>query len=56
MKLPCNRPRGGAKRRFMDVEGDEDAEDRLMEADDWLWQNLEEQEREKKETKTSSVC
>lgn len=40
----------------MDVARDEDAEDRLMEADDWLWQNLEEQEEEKNETKTSSVC
>lgn len=52
----ANRPRRGAKGRFMDVARDEDAEDRLMEADDWLWQNLEEQEEEKNETKTSSVC
>lgn len=33
----------------MDVARDEDAEDRLMEADDWFWQNLEEQEEEKRQ-------
>lgn len=41
--------------KFMDVARDEDLEP-LMEANDWLWQNLKGQEEEKNKTKTSSLC
>lgn len=44
-----------SKEKFMDVVRDE-ALEWVMEADDWLWQNLKGQDEEKNKTKTSSLC